>query len=136
MKKILAFMLSMIMIFSVVAAPVNAAAPDISQDQISGAIGDVSDEASDAIDAATGVIDSFETGDFGAAIGGIFDFAIELFEAIHALVHALYPAGNQNITLQKIGIVDVALLAELFDQFLGFFLSQIPAGLYGIYKQL
>ena len=88
MKKILALVLAMVMAFSL-AAPAYAAVPQVDADQISGAIGNVSDEASDAIDAATGICDSFKAGDYGAALTGAFDFAIELFEAIHSLIHTL-----------------------------------------------
>ncbi len=88
MKKILALVLAMIMAFSLV-APAYAAAPVIDEEQITGAIGDVSEDASAAIDAATGVCDNLKNGAYSEALKGAFDFAIKLFEAIHSLVHAL-----------------------------------------------
>lgn len=88
MKKILALVLAMIMAFSL-AAPAYAAVPEFDEDQISGAIGDVSEDASAAIDAATGVCDNLKNGAYSEALKGAFDFAIKLFEAIHSLVHSL-----------------------------------------------
>lgn len=88
MKKILALVLAMIMAFSL-AAPAYAAVPEVDADQISGAIGDVSEDASAAIDSANGVCESLKAGAYDEALKGAFDFAIDLFEAIHSLVHAL-----------------------------------------------
>ncbi len=105
MKKILALVLAMIMAFSL-AAPAYAAVPEIDEDQISSAIGDVSTEASEAIDAANGICDNFKNGAYGEALKGAFDFAIELFEAIHSLVHALSEIFDFGCPFCDEGLVD------------------------------
>ena len=55
---------------------------------------------------------------------------------VDGFVHALDPAGDQHISAHQIGIVHTAFFAELLDQFSGFLLREIAAGLNSINEQL
>ncbi len=88
MKKILAVLLTIVMAFSL-AAPAFAAAPAVDMDGVSASIGNISEDASAAVDAAGNVCDSLKAEDYKAAINGAFDFAAKLAKAIHTLVHTL-----------------------------------------------
>ncbi|MBQ3136571.1 MAG: hypothetical protein IJB74_03720 [Clostridia bacterium] len=88
MKKILAVLLTIVMAFSL-AAPAFAAAPAVDMDGVSASIGNVSEDASAAVDAAGSIYDSIKAEDYKAAIDGVFDFAAKLAKAIHTLVHTL-----------------------------------------------
>ena len=55
---------------------------------------------------------------------------------VDTFVHALDPAGNGDVTAHEPGIVDGALITELFDELVGFFLRQVTAGLHCINEQL
>lgn len=88
MKKILALVLSLVMAFSL-AAPAFAAVPEVDMDSVQNSIGDISEDASAAIDAAGSICDSLKAEDYKAALDGAFDFAAKLFNAIHTLVCTL-----------------------------------------------
>ncbi len=88
MKKILALVLSLVMAFSL-AAPAFAAVPEVDMDGISSSIGDISEDASAAVDAAGNICDSLKSEDYAAALDNAFDFAAKLAKAIHTLVHTL-----------------------------------------------
>lgn len=88
MKKILAVLLTIVMAFSL-AAPAFAAVPEVDMDGVSASIGNISEDASAAVDAAGNICDSLKAEDYKAAINGAFDFAAKLFKAIHTLVHTL-----------------------------------------------
>lgn len=88
MKKILAVLLTLVMAFTL-AAPAFAAVPEVNQEEISSSIGNISADASAAVDAAGAICDSLKAEDYKGAITSAFDFAEKLFKAIHTLVHSL-----------------------------------------------
>ena len=88
MKKFLALVLSLVMAFSL-AAPAFAAAPEIDADNISASIGNVSTDASAAVDAAGDICDSLKAKDYETALNSTFDFAAKLAKAIHTLICTL-----------------------------------------------
>ena len=88
MKKILAVLLTLVMAFTFT-APALAAAPAVDMDSVSVSIGNISEDASVAVDAAGNICDSLKAEDYKGALDSTFDFAAKLAKAIHTLIHTL-----------------------------------------------
>lgn len=89
MKKVLAVLLSIVMLFTIAFSAVAVKDASGKIDQAEDLVSDVYDQASDAYDAATGVHDNISSGDCSSAVSSTFDFAKALAKAIHTLVHGL-----------------------------------------------
>ncbi len=87
MKKVLALIVAVVMIFSIAAIPASAALSDSAQ----------------------AVADSFNAGDYFAAIENVFVFAQDLINAIHELVGGIMGVlGEECAFCETIHVVETA----------------------------
>ena len=87
MKKVLALLIAVVMIFSLAAIPASAAVADSAQ----------------------AIADNFNAGDYFAAIESLFTFAQDLIDAIHNLVGSIMGVlGEECALCETIHVVEVA----------------------------
>ena len=92
MKKFLAVLLSLVMVFSMSA--VSFAAFDADIDDAKTAVENVSGDAKDVIGSGADVVESLKDKDYASAVKGAFVFIEKLFNAIHSLVCTLADLFN------------------------------------------
>ncbi len=86
MKKILAFILAIVMTFSMVVLPAGASLEGSIEDA-ENLYGNASSDISGVIDSAEDIYKDFESEDYESAVKNVFVFMEKLFEAIHGIVH-------------------------------------------------
>lgn len=120
MKKILAVLLTLVMAFTFT-APAFAAV-DLDFNEVNGVVGDVKDEACDAIGAAKDVYDNVQAEDNLGTVNSLLAFVEKLANAIHTLVHNLAkmfgfdcPFGPMTREADPSNLADVLAEAEEGD---------------------